>query len=1081
MSDGYYRFPTIHGDRVAFICEDDLWGAPATGGVARRLTSNLGAVSRACFSPDGSMLAFTGCEEGPPEVFVMPSDGGQAQRLTYLAAGSTVAAWTPDGRRIVFSSNARQPMARMRALFTISVDGAGLPEPIPVGRATAIAYGPNGGVVIGRHAADPARWKRYRGGTAGELWIDRKGDGNFRPLIKLDGNLASPMWIGSRIFFLSDHEGIGNLYSCTPTGRSLRRHTDCEEFYLRNPSTDGRRVAFHAGADLFLHDPEADETTRIAIELRSPRIQCQRKFVDAEKYLDGYALHPQGHSAALTSRGKLFSMALWEGAVRQHGEPDGVRCRLAEWLPDGERLVAVTDQTGEPRLQIHRADLSKKPARLGKLDIGRPYGLLVSPVGDLVTVNNHRCELLLISLKRKTTSVIDHSKNGRISGGAWSPDGRWIAYSYPVTPETRCLKLYDTKTQTAHQITQPILADFAPTWDPEGKYLYFLGFRDLDPVYDHLHFDLNFPRGMRPYLITLRKDLPSPFVPVPRAPGGKPEDEKKKEDDDKQKGAKKKDEAKPVEIDLDGIARRVVAFPVPLGRYGQIAGLSGGRVLFTSYPVEGSLGRHWADEDDEPKGSLEMFEFDKQEKQTLLSGISGFTLSLDGKTMLYRAAKRLRALKAGEKPDEKLAKEKPGRKSGWIDLARLKVSVVPLAEWRQMYREAWRLQRDHFWTQDMSKVDWERVHERYLPVLERVGTRAEFSDLMWEMQGELGTSHAYEMGGDYRPHPHYGQGLLGADFAYDAKTGGYRVTHIVRGDSWDPKADSPLGAPGVNVRPGDVLTAIGGQRLGKDLPPGRLLVNQAGGEVLLTFGGSGKPRTVSVKALKSEEAARYREWVETNRQRVHRDTKGRVGYLHIPDMGPRGFAEFHRLYLTEFDHDALIVDVRCNGGGHVSQLLLEKLARRRIGYDLPRWGAPDPYPAYAVPGPLVAITDELAGSDGDIFSHCFKLMKLGTLIGKRTWGGVIGISPKSRFVDGGITTQPEYSFWFRDVGWGVENYGTDPDIEVDITPQDHAAGRDTQLDFAIRLILKQLKEHPPERPDFSKRPRLTLPKLPPRE
>jgi len=1146
MSEGYYRFPTICGERVAFICEDDLWVVPASGGVARRLTSNLGAVSRAFFSPDGSLLAFTGREEGPPEVYVMPAEGGEATRLTHLGAMSSVEGWTPDGSKIVFSSNARQPMGRIRALYTILLkgEGASLPEQIPVGPATTLAYGPEGALVIGRNAGDPARWKRYRGGTAGELWIDRKGDGQFRPLIRLKGNLACPMWIAGRIYFLSDHEGVGNLYSCTPTGRGLRRHTDCEEFYLRFPSTDGRRVVYHAGADLFLYDPAVeqasclldrqagrlphatDASTKIEVECHSPRIQCSRKFVPADKYLDDYAPHPKGHSAAVTSRGKLFSMALWEGPANQHESPEGTgsfsalgegacppigrrgqaprsktnvepvpqgiraeartpnaaRHRLAQWLHDGERLVAVTDATGEERLQIHRADLSEPPVLLDTLDIGHPYNLSVSPKTDLVALSNHRCELVVADLARREMKVVDRSKNGPISGGAWSPDGRWLAYSFAATPQTRCLKLYDANSGETREITKSVLYDVEPAFDPDGKYLYFLGFRDLDPVYDNLHFDLNFPRGMRPYLITLRKDLPSPFVPVPRAPGEKPE-EKKDDADTKKKGKKgkeKKDEAKPVEIDLDGIEHRIVAFPVPLGRYGQIAGLDGGRVLFTSFPVEGTLDRTWFGAEPTAKGTLEMFEFDKQEKQTLLTQISDFALSEDGKTILYRAARRLRALKAGEKPDEKLDKEGPGRKSGWLDLARLKVSVAPLDEWRQMFREAWRLQRDHFWTEDMSKVDWDRVYSRYLPLLDRIGTRAEFSDLMWEMQGELGTSHAYEFGGDYRPQPDYGQGHLGADLEYDAAAGGYRITHVVRGDSWNPDGDSPLNAPGINIQPGDVLTAIGGRPLGPELPPGRLLVNQAGSEVLLTFADPKKPRTVAVKALKGEEAARYREWVETNRQRVHRETGDRVGYVHVPDMGPRGFAEFHRLYLTEYDRDALIVDVRYNGGGHVSQLLLEKLARRRVGYDLPRWGSPDPYPAYSVLGPIVAITNESAGSDGDIFSHCFKLMKLGTLIGKRTWGGVIGISPRSSFVDGGLTTQPEYSFWFKDVGWGVENYGTDPDIEVDNKPQDYAAGRDPQLERAIRLILRQLKAHPPERPDFSLRPNLSLPKLPPR-
>ncbi|NQT51096.1 PDZ domain-containing protein, partial [bacterium] len=686
---------------------------------------------------------------------------------------------------------------------------------------------------------------------------------------------------------------------------------------------------------------------------------------DAAAFLNGYALPPKGHAAAITSRGKLFAMALWEGAASPHGDADGVRHRLADWLHDGERIVCVTDETGEERLEVHAADLAKKPVVLDGLDVGHPYGITASPVADRVAVNNHRCELLLVDLAEKTATVIDRSPHGGISAGAWSPDGRWIAYSTPITPDTRGIRLYDTQNGHTHPVTTPVLADLAPAWDPDGKYLYFIGSRDLDPVYDSLHFDLNFPRGTRPYLVTLREDLPSPFVPVPHAPGEAPKDDKP--DTDAKKKEKKDEAPKPVAIDLDGIAQRVVAFPVPLGNYGQVAGLPGGKVLFTCFPVQGTLGQHETD-DDKPKGTLEMYDFAKQEKTTLASGMSDFALSLDGKALVYRAGKKLRALKAGEKPDEKTDKDGPSRKSGWLDLGRLKVSVLPQAEWRQMYREAWRLQRDHFWTEDMSAVDWERVYQRYLPVLERVGTRGEFSDLMWEMQGELGTSHAYEMGGDYRPHPNYGQGLLGADFAWEPRAKGYRVSRVLRGDSWNPAADSPLAAPGVNVQPGDLLVAIGGQPLTPELSPGKALVNQAGCEVLLTVKSGRKTRTACVKALKSEEPLRYRAWVEANRQRVHADTGGRVGYVHIPDMGARGYAEFHRMYLAEFDHDGLIVDVRCNGGGHVSQLILEKLARKRIGYDLPRWGSPEPYPAYSPPGPMVAVTDELAGSDGDIFS-----------------------------------------------------------------------------------------------------------------
>jgi tricorn protease len=388
----------------------------------------------------------------------------------------------------------------------------------------------------------------------------------------------------------------------------------------------------------------------------------------------------------------------------------------------------------------------------------------------------------------------------------------------------------------------------------------------------------------------------------------------------------------------------------------------------------------------------------------------------------------------------------------------------------------------------MSGVDWWLVLDRYMPLVGKVATRLEFSDLMWEMQGELGTSHAYELGGDYRPAPAYLVAHLAADLAYDEDadgkgTGTWRFTHIVDGDPWDPESGSPLRAPGVRISAGDRLLAVNGRPVNATTTPASLLVNQAGLAVELTVAGAdgGGKRSVVVSTLRDDRAARYREWVSTNRAKVHEMTKGRVGYLHVPDMGARGYAEFHRSYLAEVERDALIVDVRFNGGGHVSQLVLEKLARRRIGYDISRWGAPEPYPADSPAGPLVALTNEHAGSDGDIFTHCFKLLGLGPVVGKRTWGGVIGIDPRHALVDGSLTTQPEYAFWFSDVGWSVENYGTDPDYEIDIRPQDHVAGDDPQLDKAVALALAALREHRPLIADLARRPRLELPTLPPRD
>jgi tricorn protease len=1084
---GYYRFPSIHGDNVVFVSEDDLWTVPATGGIARRLTSGLGAVSYPAYSPDGRWIAFVGCEEGQTEVYLIPATGGEPRRLTFLGANCLVTGWRTkaDGSaQIVFSSNTAQPFPHLYHLYALSPDG-GAPELLPTGPAFSVSFGPKGGCVIGRNIIDPARWKRYRGGRAGDLWIDPSGAGNFRRLITLKGNLSRPLWMGGRIFFLSDHEGVGNMYSCLPSGKDLRRHTHHQDFYVRHPAGDGRRIVYHAGADVFVFDPATDETRQIEIECHSPRPQRSRKFVEAARYLEECALHPQGHLLAISTRGKVFTGGNFEGPVVQHGDAESVRYRHPRWLADGRRLLLVSDAGGEPRVQILDSLAPGQVTTLADLEIGTPVEVRVSPKADMVALSNHRNELLCVDFSSTPAMcrVLDRSAFVPIKGFDWSPDGRWLAYSCGLSLHTTAIRMCNVETGEIQDITRPVLEDVRPCFDPGGKYLYFLSHREFDPVYDNLHFDLGFPRGVKPYLVTLRRDLPSPFVAVP-----KPAAEKNKGAAEKGEQAAKPDE--PLAIDFDGIAERVLAFPVPDGRYEQIAAIDG-KLLYTSLPIEGSLNQGWLPSlEPSAKATLEAYDFEAQKSEVLVSGVSDFTVSQDRRTLLYRAGNRLRVIKAGEKPDEKTDREPPGKKSGWIDLNRVRVSIKPPAEWRQMYREAWRLQRDHFWTENMSSVDWTHIYERYLPLLDRIASRAEFSDLLWEMQGELGTSHAYEMGGDHRREPRYDLGFLGADLNFDATTKTWRVTRIVRGDCWDETRHSPLALAGTNIKEGDSILAIGGRPLSQDVSPQELLVHQARLEVQLLVAsaasgggirpdGSGvEPRLVSVKTMASETPARYREWVENNRRIVHERSKGQVGYVHIPNMGPWGYAEFHRYFLAEIDRHGLIIDVRFNGGGHVSELILEKLARRRVGWCQTRWFGALPHPKDSVAGPMLALTDQFAGSDGDIFSHGFKMLKLGPLIGKRTWGGVIGIWPRSVLVDGSVTTQPEYSFWFNDVGWEIENYGTDPDIEVDMRPQDYAAGRDAQLERGLKEMARLLKDRPPRPLDLGQRPSLTLPKLP---
>lgn len=1073
MDFGYYRYPTIAGDRIVYVCEDDLWSAPAGGGDATRLTVSFGTCSYPRLSPDGESIAFISTDEGNPELYVMAARGGEPKRLTFLGAtlGWTTG-WSDDGNEIFFVANPTTWYEGETRPFVLAREG-GTPRELNLGHARALSFGPSARVAIGRNAADPARWKRYRGGTSGEIWIDPEGNGVFAKLPLPNGNPCWPMWIGDRIYFLADHEGIGNIYSCALDGSGILRHTNESEYYVRFPSTDGRRIVYTAGAEIGCFDVESGSSHRIEIATHSPMPQTARRFEKASESLEHFVPNPDGTEIAFNSRGQEFTMPLFEGAAVRHGSGGSARTRLTQWLHDGKHLVSVTDVNGYEQLAIRPADASAEARLVTTSDIGRVTDMVCSPAHDVVAFANHRHDLCIVELDGGQVRVVDTCPSHRIEDLAFSPDGRYVAYVWWPAHGSSIIRIVKVRSGKVHDVTTAVRMDKSPAWDPDGKYLYFISTRDFNPVYDALQFDLSFPQASRPFVVTLRADVPSPFVPQPK-PIHHNHHEHERMNNKPHKPAD-------VEIDFDGITGRVLGFPIDEGEYGQIVAVHE-RVLFTRFPVKGIKPTRREDLDDEDRGTLLAYDFDQQRVASVATECDEIELGPDGRTLVYRSKDRLRAIDAlnelPEEGDEQKPPSEPGRKSGWLDLDRASVEIVPRDEWAQMYREAWRLQAEHFWVEDMSDIDWDRVYDRYAAILPRVRTRGELSDLIWEMQGELGTSHAYEWGGDYREPPQYQRGFLGADLRWDGDRGGYCIERIYRGDSWIREHDSPLAEPGLDVHEGDCIVAIGGKRLSNDITPDQLLVNASGKHVSVTLRGKkSDERTVLVKALANEAALRYRAWVEENRRAVHERTGERVGYLHIPDMGPWGFSEFHRGYLSEFDRKGLIVDVRYNRGGHVSPLLLEKLARKRIGYDAPRYGAPVPYPPESVGGPIVALTNQFAGSDGDIFSHSFKLYKLGPLVGKRTWGGVIGIEPYHHLVDGTLTTQPEFSFWFVDVGWGVENYGTDPDYDVDIAPNDYRDGKDPQLELALQLMERELQNYVQLRPDLSTRPSLPLPTL----
>jgi len=1075
----YCRYPTIAEDRIVYVAEDDLWLTGAEGGTANRLTALRTAPSQPLLSPDGQTVVFIGREEGGADLYAVRTAGGPIDRLTHLGDVSAVCAFHPDGRAIVASA-AKSPFAGRRLLYAVSLDG-GEAELLPVGPAAGIAFGPDGAIALQRGGAtEPAHWKRYRGGRAGRIWVRPDADGAFAPVTGPEANAQSPMWLGGRLHYLADGEGYGNLYACDRDGGNVERLSAHAPEYARNARTDGRAIVYHAAGDLWRYDPQGG-ARRLEVRGEGEGRRPGRRFVDASRYLDAAAVHPDGGRAlALAVRGKLFAMGSWEGPAVQLGTEQGVRYRLPDYLPDGERVVMVSDEGGEEAIEVHALDAEGALRRLAGTDTGWILAMAVRPAiadgHDAVAVTNHRLEVLLVDLETGRTTLLDRAEHGRPTGLAWSPDGRFVAYSFPDSQDTRTIRVCDVERGLVHTLTRPVLRDYAPAFSPDGRLLYFLSQRSFDPVADNLEFAFSFPRGVGVYAVVLRRGDDDPFLPVPKpvgatGSGGSPRD-KDAGDGDKPE-APGRSPAR-VEIDLDGIEARVVALPVREGRYVDLAVLDG-KVLYLEEPLDGERGG--GDGAHGGRGVLRAYDLGERRSETLVDRLDAFTLSADRKAMLYRLGRHLRVVKAGTKVDNG-RDEPPGRRSGWVDLGRPRVEVDLSQEWRQMVRDAWRQMRDWFWHPDLGGVDWAAVYARYAALAERVASRDELSDLLWEMQGEIGTSHAYERG-EAPEGPRYPLGSLAADVRWDETAGGYRVERVVQGDTWSEDEDSPLRRPGVGVGAGDLILAVNGRPLDRRRTPSSALVDLAGEEVALRVESGGARRTVRVRALRGEGAARYREWVDANRAYVHEVSGGRVGYVHVPDMMIDGYAEFHRGYLAESQRDALILDVRYNRGGAVSWLLMDKLRRKVISYRVFGHATPQAFPRGSVRGPVVCLTNGFAGSDGDAVCQEFKAYAIGPVIGSRTWGGTIGISGERRLVDGTAVTQPEMRRWFAGPGWNVENHGVDPDIEVEERPEDAASGHDRQLERASAEILRLLAAEPPLAPPDPATAPPTAPPVPP--
>jgi tricorn protease len=1083
LRPGYLRYPHLHGDRITFVSDDDVWLAPLDGGLARRLTGLRAPVAGPRFSPDGVHVAFTSARDAAPEVYVAPAAGGEARRLTFWGSSRVaVLGWTDDGR-VVAATWAGEPFASRTWAYAVPLDG-GPAQRLPYGPVTAVAYGSGGAVVLatGRWR-DPAQWKRYRGGTAGRLWIDAEGSGTFtRYLAELDGQLASPMWVGDRVAFLSDHEGHGNVYSARPDGSDLHRHTDHDTFYARSASTDGTRVLYGCAGSLWLLDG-LDGAGPRQLEVRLDGLHEGRRPhpVPAGEHLGDFAPDRTGRGSAVVVRGALQWVTHRDGPVRALVGESGIRSRLPQVLGRSGRVVWVTDAEGDDALEVAPVEgrlPDEPPRRLLAGRLGRVLEVAAAPDGHTVAVATHdgRVVLVDVDVEDGAARTAAESDDGDASGLAFSPDSAWLAWSAPGPYPLRRIRLAAVEDLSGVDATPLRFRDTEPVFTPDGRHLAFLSHRTFDPVYDEHVFDLSFPLACRPYLLPLAAGTPSPFDP--ELAGRDPE----QATGGTGSGADTAEHpAAPVQLDLEGLADRVVPVPVAAGRYRRLRAAVGG-LLWLDEPLAGVVGDALAGPEAEPpRPTLRRFDLARRRCDVLVETVDAYEVSGDGRRLVVRDGKSLRVLPADRKLEAGPGGTPPEDEVR-VDLDRIRVVVDPPAQWRQMYDEAGRLMRDHFWVEDLAGVDWPAALDRYRPLLERIGTRDELSDLIWEVQGELGASHAYEVPPQRPAEAARALGLLGADLSRDAD-GTWRVARVLPSEPSNPKARSPLAAAGAGVRVGDALLAVDGRAVDPATGPGPLLVGAAGRPVELTVApGDGAPvRRVVVVPVQDEGPLRYQDWVAGRRATVHTATEGRVGYLHVPDMVGTGWAQLHRDLRLEVGRDGLVVDVRDNNGGHTSELVIEKIVRRVIGWQMPRGARPTTYPTDAPRGPVVAVTNEHAGSDGDIVTAAIKSLGIGPVVGMRTWGGVIGIDMRYDLVDGTSVTQPRYAFWFDGLGWDVENYGVEPDVEVPYPPQDWAAGSDPQLDRAVRMALEALGSRPVARPpDRATRASRRPPELPPR-
>jgi tricorn protease len=1063
------RFPDIHGNTIVFSYAGDLWTVSSTGGQARRLTGSTGFQNQAKFSPDGETIAFSGNYDGNNDIYLVPTGGGEPTRLTWHPGADRVMDWQPDGKSVRFQSRRQSRTGRDLQLFTAPIAG-GLPVRIPLPTGGLSSYSPDGNkLAYNRISREHRTWKRYKGGMAQDIWIYDFDKNDTQKVTDWIGSDNYPMWQGDTVYYNSDKSGNLQIWAYDTVSGERRQITDHKEYDVKNPSQGPGAIVYENGGWLWVLDLETEKTQRISVSLHSDNPLTRATIKNVGNRVNAGSIAPDAKRVAFGARGDIFTVPAEKGNIRNLTSTPGIRERKPVWSPDGKYVAYLSDSSGEYEIWLSSADGKGEAKQLTKGSKTYKMHMVWSPDSKHLLLNDAAMYLYVVDAESGKIKKIDQSPSREIHGFDWSPNAGWVAYAKGEENGFRSIFLYNMESGKSHRVTSDFTDEGDPCFDDEGNYLFFtsgqhfnptLGGFDLKPIWGNMD-------GI--YLVTLREDVEHPFPPESDEVEVKEDDEEgddaeedAEEADDEEKDEDKDDEdAEPILIDLENIQARMVDLGVGPGQFHSLE-FTSGKLFYISRPfTPGGSQTEFSD-----NIAIKLYDMEEREEKTVMTGAFGFEISANGEKLFYRNM-------GGFGIVDPAADQKPTKKA--LRTGELEARVDPRAEWRQMFRDAWRQERDFFYDPGMHGVDWDGMYDRYAQLVPYVAHGADFSFILGELIGELNSSHSYVRPGDMPRPKSVGTGLLGCDFTVDRESNRYRFGRIYRDRNWDSTVPTPLHGPGLDVGSDDYILKIDGVDLPLDTNPYSLLENKVGKQVVLEIGpgpdDKDDTREITIVPIGNDASLRYEAWVQKNRRLVDELSDGKIGYLHLPNTAVGGQEGFAKGYYPNLRKDGLVIDERFNGGGFIPDFFMNILRQKMVNLWKPRYGQDWRTPGTAFLGHMAMISNGYAGSGGDALPYYFKFYELGPVIGTRTWGGLVGVSRGVGLMDGGSVTFPEFGLFDTMGNWDVENYGVDPTIPLDNLPHEEVAGRDPQLEKAVEVLLQKIKDEPMEVPSVRGFPR----------